>query len=273
MPHSITLPRLSSCAVNQFSEPFAHGYIDNYLPQEEFRALREGFVDPVGHPMGSVLGHGKRRIVFRAPPLPEFMQGAGIAPAILGLIEGVASPSFIDDCWDWSVGRDAPYPNAPPAYAALLADRRGLGPADAEMQCEFSSLSDGVFLPPHADSTDKVLSCILYLGPDEWPGDWGGATEIYVAKDDRHKNNWNNAFLKREQMSVARAIEFKANRLVFFVKGSNAWHGVAPVRAPQGVERRSFNFSLILKKAAHENFKAKASSRAVEKLEKAAFRR
>jgi hypothetical protein len=37
---------------------------------------------------------------------------------------------------------------------------------------------------------------------------------------------------------------FVPNRLFFFVKSQNSWHGVSPLLCPPEVTRRSFNFNI-----------------------------
>ena len=36
------------------------------------------------------------------------------------------------------------------------------------------------------------------------------------------------------------------NRLVVFVKTKASWHALSPVRCPEGMTRRSFNFNLVV---------------------------
>jgi hypothetical protein len=240
------MPRLSKTKVTLFHAPFLYGYVDNYLPEHVYRALAENFIDPATHANLQVLGRGKKRVVFRAPPVPDFVGAA--SPQWVDAIRAITSPAFFEDCWAW-LRHHAHLAPQPERYRSLMDARLRIDPRDLEMQCEFSSLQNGVFLPPHSDSTDKVISFVLYFAPPEWRSEWGGGTEIYEPNNPKHQYNWGNRFLPATDMRVAYRSEFLPNRLFFFVKGYNAWHGVEPVSAPATMMRRSFNFSVVIPKS------------------------
>jgi hypothetical protein len=241
---AISMPRLSESAVRLFAEPFRYGYVDRYLPEDVYRRLARDFIDPATHASGGAMSRGKKRIKFQAPPVPQEIARA--APAWGEAIASIVSRDFLADCWTW-LGAHAPaslQPEGP--YRTMMDARLKIDPGRLAMVCEFSSLGNGALLPPHSDSPDKCISFILYFAPEEWHSAWGGATEIYEPHDPRHDFNWSNTFLPLTAMKTAFRCEFVPNRLFFFVKGYNAWHGVTPVAAPNGETRRSFNFSLAI---------------------------
>jgi hypothetical protein len=240
------LPRLGESEIRLFNDPFLYGYVDHYLPEDLYHRLSEAFIDPATHPNLNVLARGKKRVVFCAPPVPDFIAGASLLWA--EAIGAITSHAFLVDCGTW-LREHAPLAPQPEVYRSLMDERLKIDPRCLGMQCEFSTMQDGVLLPPHSDSTDKVISFILYFAPPEWRPEWGGATEIYEPRDPRHRGNWSNVFLPASDMRTVFRSRFEPNRLFFFVKGYNAWHGVSPVTAPAAMQRRSFNFSLVIPKA------------------------
>lgn len=239
-----SFPRFSTSRIVLSRDPYLHGFVDEYLPADLYHELSEAFIDPATHPDMEVLGRGKKRLLFRAPPVPESI--ASVAPRWSEAAGSVASQEFRDDCWQWLHER-APIASQPEGpYRELMRARLATDPRSLVVQCEFSSMQDGVFLPPHSDSTDKVISFVLYFAPPQWQRSWGGGTEVYEPKDPERRFNWNNHFLDPSEMRTSFVCEFAPNRLFFLVKGCNAWHGVSPLAAPPGVQRRSFNFSLLI---------------------------
>ncbi len=236
------MPRLTTSAIHLFESPYLFGYVDEYLSADAYDQLGDAFVDPKNHSLGEVLGRGKRRIMFRAPPAPEFLSRT--ANPWAEVVEELSSPEFMRDCWQWLAANSSRMPQPDGVYRELLEERLKIDPSHLRMQCEFSILEHGVLLPPHSDSTDKVISFILYMPPAGWREEWGGGTDIYDPVDGSHRFNWGNAFLPVSEMRTAYTCPYVANRLFFFVKGYNAWHGVSPIVAPSGQPRRSFNFSL-----------------------------
>lgn len=233
---------LSTCAPTVMTEPFLHGFVDDYLPTWLYETLASSFIDPATHPAGERLARGKRRIVFRAPPLPTVLAST---PCWEQAVASIAGEAFTRDGWQWL--RQSAFLEAQPGlYREFFAARLQTDPTALQWQCEFASLDRGVHLPPHSDSTDKVLSCILYFAPPAWDPAWGGATEFYVPRDARQASNFGNAFLTAAEVRTASSCAFRPNRLVFLAKGHNSWHGIAPLATPDGVPRRSFNFSLVL---------------------------
>lgn len=247
MPLTTSLfPKISESKIHLFREPFLYGYVDNYLPDDLYQQLASDFIDPATHPQLDVLRRGKKRIVFRTPPVPDFIGESSRAWA--DTVEDVSSAAFLEDCWDWlhAFGDSAPQPAA--LYTSLMHERLKIDSSHLQMQCEFSSLEDGVLLPPHTDSTDKLISCVLYFTPPRWRQEWGGGTDVYEPLDSRRRANWHNVIIPRNEARTLYTSDYVPNRLFFFVKNCNSWHGVAPVLSPPGVQRRSFNFSLLIPK-------------------------
>jgi len=240
------LPLPGECSAESRSDPFPYGWIDGFLDDDHYRSLEQAFVSPDTHPELDVLGKGKKRILFHVPPVPAEL--GVIEPVWRTFLEGLSAPAYRAHCLAWLADL-LPLNRMPEGPYRDLARLRGaLRPDQVEFQCEFSGMDGGVHLPPHTDSTDKLISFVLYFAPTDWREEWGGATETYRPKDSTHARNWSNFLLQRDQMEVVGKSVFRANRLFFFVKTENSWHGLAPIDLAASSSRRSFNFSLRIRR-------------------------
>ncbi len=243
----------SECRITLFREPYVYGYIDDFLPEETYRRLAASFLDPGDTGNSEVLKYGKKRILFLAPPVPDDIP---FNQEWKELVAAISSPGYIADCYNWIRDNYNHELHPDETYAKMTEERFKMEAADLRMQCEFSSLDGGTFLAPHSDSPDKFMSCILYFAPDEWRSEYGGGTSVFVPKDSSCQKNWNNRFLTADDVTTAFTCDFVPNRLFFFIKNHNSWHGLSPVTAPEGMQRRSFNFSLQCDRKHLENSSA-----------------
>ena len=235
----------ASRAATLHREPFPFGWIDDYLPAALYQALESGFISPDGHPEAGTLGKGKKRIVFTVPPRPTAL--GPMSDAWENWLTAIGSLDFRAHCLAW-VRELLPLETfASGPYRELFRLRQALGPDDVELQCEFSTLGPGVFLPPHSDSSDKILTFVHYFAPAGWQAAWDGATEVYLPADPRQTVNFSNFFLPREAVACIARSDYRPNRLFFFVKNDRSWHGVAPLSQATALPRPSFNFSLRIK--------------------------
>jgi len=109
---------------------------------------------------------------------------------------------------------------------------------------KFSRLTPGQWIPPHTDNPTKLLSILIYFAEPDWCDSYGGGTEIYEPKYAALKNNWRNVEMPFELMNRWRTFAFVPNRLVFFPKSKNSWHGVSPLACPAGRSRKSLLITL-----------------------------
>lgn len=241
---TVPVPRLSAAQWNIAEEPFVYGYVDDFLPADLYEALNAGFPNFDSFDEFETISKGKRRRrVGMNAEIP-----AGLSAAWCAFIEGLRSPEFLADCRQWIEPRmSAARPSSGhPWWFDYLGDRPGLGQWDVNLDCQFSTFSGGDSLRPHTDSTDKVIAFLLYFADHDWRPEWGGGTMIYRPVETRHNANWANRHLNPEHVTPECEIAFRANRLAFFVKSSNSWHGVAPIKCPEGVIRKSFNFHIAI---------------------------
>ncbi|TCK31154.1 hypothetical protein EV667_1259 [Ancylobacter aquaticus] len=244
MAHA-NVPKPGECPATLHAEPFPYGWIDSYLPQDIYDALERSFVMPDLHPGLDTLKKGKKRVSFRMPPVPDTL--AGLDPVWRDYLSALASREFLAHCLEWT-RQLMPLDSLPEGpYRELFRLRQALTPDQVELQCEFSSIEGGALLPPHSDSTDKLLIFVHYFAQEQWVEGWGGATEIYSPPKPAQRVNFSNFFLPRDQVDLIGSSAFRPNRLFFFAKNDRAWHGVSALSPESNLPRRSFNFSLRIR--------------------------
>lgn len=244
----MTFRTLAACSAATRPGTFPFGHVDDYLDPESLAVLTATFLEPASHPDLNVLGKGKKRLVFRAPPVPALAADAGAAWA--AAIAELASRDHMAETWEWVRGVYERLDLPDGQYADIVRERCRLDVDDLVLQMEFSSLEAGSHLPPHTDAPDKLVSCVLYLPDADWDPSWGGETVIYRPVDERRSDNWCSRSSSVDGMHELDTIGFTANRMFWFVKTHDSWHGVTPVTAPAGIGRRSFNVSLAISPAA-----------------------
>lgn len=226
-------------------EPYFYGWIDDMLPLPLYDQLADSFVEPETHPALNVLGKGKKRVSFMIPPVTDSFGDVG--GAWRNLLDYLSDLETRAAALDW-VRRSLPLDALPEGpYRELFALRHALTPDQLCWYCEYSSLDPSVLLPPHSDSTDKLLIFVLYFAPHGWQAEWDGGTEVYTAADPAQNHNFSNFFLPHERVARVDRCDYRANRAFFFVKNHAAWHGVSPVNPAATAPRRSFNFSLRIR--------------------------
>ncbi len=238
----------SACKITVFHKPFVYGYIDNFVPADIYQKLEATFLDPTKSENMETFKHGKNRILFYSPPAPAEIPAES---PWLEFVNQITSPEYMKDCLKWvQENYEESASDSEDIYTKMMRDRFDVDTSKLKMQCEFSSLEADTFLAPHTDSGDKFISCVYYLAQPEWQDSWGGATEIYQPKNPKYQNNWHNRILPNDAMDLLASCNFRPNRLFFFVKTENSWHGLSPVTSPAGVQRRSFNFSMMADRGA-----------------------
>lgn len=119
---------------------------------------------------------------------------------------------------------------------------------------------NGCEVSPHVDSPDKIGTHIIYFNTsDDWLKEWGGSTLILDKKQTAVQNPDYTDFASTQ------AVRITDNYSFLFKNQPEAWHGVEPLRCPEGSYRRLFNiifeFPPEAKAAANrDNSKAQLSS-------------
>jgi len=122
-----------------------------------------------------------------------------------------------------------------PLYQEFL--RRVLGPREFIPTFEWYYAWEGCAVSPHCDASRKLATHIFYFNTaDDWKSDWGG--EILILDSERRFPVHSGPSF--EQLKVAASIEPRGNGSLFFQRTHHSWHGVRPLRCPQGNLRRLF---------------------------------
>jgi hypothetical protein len=122
-----------------------------------------------------------------------------------------------------------------PVYQDFL--RRVLGPRTFIPTFEWYYAWEGCAVSPHCDAARKLATHIFYFNTQEdWESDWGG--EILILDSER---KWaTHSGPSFDQLKVAASIEPHGNGSLLFERTPHSWHGVRPLRCPQGKLRRLF---------------------------------
>lgn len=111
---------------------------------------------------------------------------------------------------------------------------------------EFSMISsDGGFIRPHTDGSDKIVSFVLPIVEDQTISEIpNSGTKILKATDDKFKYNLLNSTVPFENTEIVREVPFSSNQIFLFVKTHNSLHSVGPMKNLNGKTfmRKSINF-------------------------------
>jgi hypothetical protein len=217
--------------------PFFRGYFDDFLPPAEYRRMAQAFPGPdyFIHKQGK---YGKT--VFKSgSAFSDFVSENPQWQDFFGLF---ASRKFIADmraCLSDGIAKARP-DIADKKWAIVDSPLQATnGDYPVKMTVEFSRLYNGDYLEPHTDNPDKIISLLFYFADDEWKQEYGGGTDFYAPKFNRLNNNWENRYMNYGAMRRVWSPGYVANRLAVFVKDRNSWHGISPLKIPQGVSRKA----------------------------------
>lgn len=137
-------------------------------------------------------------------------------------------------------------------YPAKVAEL--LGRDDYFLTCHWHYTPSGCSVSPHCDAVWKLGSHIFYFNdPTEWDPGWGGETLVL---DDGGAISYASApgfddFRGRFGCGPT------GNQTLLFLRTDHSWHGVEPLRCPEGAMRRVFIVE-FRKDSLRERFRAGA---------------
>ncbi len=115
----------------------------------------------------------------------------------------------------------------------------------------------GASVSPHCDAKRKLASHIFYFNDErDWRAEWGGETLIL---DDAGRFSRRSAPAFDDFAGSERSVGV-GNRSLLFARTEHAWHGVEPLRCPEGRYRRVF---IVVANAAPWKKRARARVRAL----------
>lgn len=120
------------------------------------------------------------------------------------------------------------------AYQSLI--KRALGVDQWKVRFAWHVGQKGNEVSPHLDHIDKLGTHIFYFNSDaDWKEEWGGQI---VALGGMMTNTGNPEY---DDFADQKEISIMNNRSFLFKNNLEAWHGVRPLRCPEGKYRRLFN--------------------------------
>lgn len=120
------------------------------------------------------------------------------------------------------------------AYRAFL--RRMIGSDGFELLFHWHYTPAGCSVSPHCDARRKLGSHIFYFNSEDWDPAWGGETLVL---DDCGRFDRRSA-PSFEEFDSEIAAQALGNQSFLFIRRHNSWHGVRPLRCPDGHMRRVF---------------------------------
>lgn len=135
-------------------------------------------------------------------------------------------------------------------FSNLTRNRLVIGTRPVSSKFEFSALpANGGFLLPHTDAPEKLATFVLpMVAEGDWETDWGGGTDIYTTKKPELSFNRTNRQRNFSDVHILETYDFLPNQALLFVRTDTSWHGVSPIRGPEGIFRRSITWNLYCTK-------------------------
>ncbi len=136
---------------------------------------------------------------------------------------------------------------------------------DSIVSCKLSCQFDNYGYFIHPDASQKVVSYLLYLDKCDWEDDSIGGTDLwevldekveydnsinsmdYKMRDGRNSGKKESVILTEDEAERVRkfkAIDFKPNRLVGFVRTDKSYHSIPPRILPEGITRDCFQINI-----------------------------
>ncbi len=243
------------------SKPFPFFCWDGFLPHKIYEELYNSW--PNESYYGDSIFGGKKGFQKREhAKVKDFFSHYPIWKKFIGIIE---SQEFISDVQKFV--RPLQYPHRPITSLRkwIISDSKKsffekLLVNEVDIDWELSMYGENNFLDPHTDRMTKYVSLLLYFPHPEWKDQYGGGTIMYSPKDKKYNQNWSNNYIALNNMNEAHNFSYNANKLVGFIKTSNSWHGVEPIRQPSGMNRKALAINIGIPEHKH----LKLTNRAVE---------
>lgn len=234
------------------SEPFPYFCWDSFLPSKLYEELYNCW--PNDSFYGESIFGGKRGFQKREhTKVEKFFLEYPIWERFIGMIE---SQKFISDLQKFV--RPLQYPHRPITSLRkwkIINSQKSflemLFANDVDIDWELSMYDENNFLEPHTDRMTKYVSLLLYFSHPEWKDQYGGGTIMYSPKDKKYNQNWSNNYISLNHMNKVHNFTYSANKLVGFIKTSNSWHGVEPIKQPFGMRRKAFAINIGIPENKH----------------------
>lgn len=235
-------------SVQVISIPFPHIVVDQALPEQAFCELCDGL--PPDDWLAGPTYKGPNRYHRRSAAELRGGECPGLSKAWEKFVDHHVSPSFFDVCralFEDHLGQaDSVIRSLTGRPLAEIRPEMRYGKeaedAPAWLECQISHVTpaDEAASPlgPHVDRELALWAGLYYLqgcGDNE-----GGDLVFYRFKDPSRREYWRDQMIPPSLVEPVKTIEAKPNRLVMFLHGPDAVHGVT-VRKPGSRPRQSVN--------------------------------
>ena len=120
---------------------------------------------------------------------------------------------------------------------------------------EFSILKKGAKIVPHTDSTNKVITLMMYFPTDSQEGRKDLGTLFHSFPDEKRNQyeNFENLHYNKdiyptfyEDAEELCRIPYSSEGIFGFIKGSHSWHSLPSIKLEENELRRSLNINVYL---------------------------
>ena len=125
------------------------------------------------------------------------------------------------------------------------------GVFETRLAFEFSIMKNGSFIPPHNDTSNKLISLMIYFPDPTQNGEESLGTNFYKGSK-KNLDIWKgdmidekNAKIFFENYKRFYNSRFERNKIVGFLKSKNSWHDVSKINTKSS-SRKSLNINLYL---------------------------
>ena len=129
--------------------------------------------------------------------------------------------------------------------------KRKFGYYDARLAFEFSIMKNGSYIPPHNDTSSKLVSLMIYFPDIDQDGNEHLGTNFFKNKG-KDLNLWKGDMLDKKNSDIFYnnhekfyTSQFEKNKIVGFLKSKNSWHDVSKLDINYS-SRKSLNINLYL---------------------------
>jgi hypothetical protein len=235
---------LSRRLVHVTAQPFCFFYVDDYLPDELYRALLASYPAE-----SSYRYNDEGKMGFRSSEDQAAVdRWCDAHPPWRDLVDFFGSDAFLADlrrCFAEPLARARGWAGRRPW---LNCTRRAVPENWLRYQLQepvrttiqFSMLPRDACVVPHSDAPRKLVSLLLYFRDDGWQDAWGGGTEFYAPLDAERARRWGRTDrIPFEEFKTIGVTGFVANRLAGFVRCDDSYHGVPALQCPPGASRKA----------------------------------
>lgn len=129
--------------------------------------------------------------------------------------------------------------------------KKGFGVYETRLAFEFSIMKNGSYIPPHNDTSNKLISLMIYFPDSTQKGEVSLGTNFFK-NSKKNLDIWKGDMLDEKNTKIFfenyekfYTSKFEKNKIVGFIKSKNSWHDVSKIHTKSS-SRKSLNINLYL---------------------------